>query len=36
MAWYGTTIWGSERDAKRMYKYHRYVLMFIFCFQLIM
>ena len=30
MAWYGTTIWGNERDAKRMYKYHRYVLIFMF------
>jgi hypothetical protein len=25
IAWYGPAVFGSERDAKRMYKYHRYV-----------
>ena len=24
MAWYGSQLFGSERDAKRMYKYHRW------------
>jgi hypothetical protein len=23
MAWYGSQLFGSERNAKRMYKYHR-------------
>jgi hypothetical protein len=25
MAWYGIQMMGSERNAKKLYKYHRYV-----------